>query len=266
MDAKAVCDAPSPRPSPARGEGGREGEADIPPFEILAADPEIAALLDFEPVVRKRRVAGGWTAELQRKFVANVAAVGSRTRAAEALGHEVAGASKLCRAVGGESFSAACDAALELYERREEAKAAENPGRAWAPPLRSRRRAPTDDQWDDAEAAREAADGIAGKLLRIRRLFLAEIGPSPAKRAAFEILSNFPVDWDKAARLEPQADEPYRTSSQRQPDMILMADSGWSFGEWGYGPDRKAEQRRAIDEWRAEQGLEPVDWDGEEDK
>jgi hypothetical protein len=42
--------------------------------------------------------------------------------------------------------------------------------------------------------------------------------------------------------------------------MILTAESGWSFGEWGYGEDKKAELQRAIDEHRAEMGLEPVDW------
>jgi hypothetical protein len=43
--------------------------------------------------------------------------------------------------------------------------------------------------------------------------------------------------------------------------MILTAESGWSWGEVGYGPDRMAELRQAIDEYRAEEGLEPVDWE-----
>jgi hypothetical protein len=42
--------------------------------------------------------------------------------------------------------------------------------------------------------------------------------------------------------------------------MILTAENGWSFGEWGYGEDKKAELQRAMDEHRAEMGLEPVDW------
>ena len=46
-----------------------------------------------------------------------------------------------------------------------------------------------------------------------------------------------------------------------QADMILTAESGWSFGELGYGPDRKAELRRAIDQYREQEGLEPVQWD-----
>jgi hypothetical protein len=46
--------------------------------------------------------------------------------------------------------------------------------------------------------------------------------------------------------------------------MILLAESGWSFGEIGYGPDKKAEMRAAIDEWREERGMEPIDWEAEQ--
>ena len=45
--------------------------------------------------------------------------------------------------------------------------------------------------------------------------------------------------------------------------MILTAESGWSFGEAGYGPDKKAEMRKAIDEYRAEEGLPAIEWEGE---
>ena len=62
---------------------------------------------------------------------------------------------------------------------------------------------------------------------------------------------------------EPQDDEPWAKTNQRQPDMILTAESGWSFGEIGYGPDKMAAARRAVDEHRAEEGLPPVDWSGE---
>lgn len=94
------------------------------------------------------------------------------------------------------------------------------------------------------------------RLLRIRRLYLQEIADSPGKRAAFEILTELAVDWEKARALEPQPDEPYNIGNQRQPDMVLTAESGWSFGELGYGPDRKAEMRKAVDEHRAKKGLE----------
>jgi hypothetical protein len=124
-------------------------------------------------------------------------------------------------------------------------------------------------EWEDEgsynQRGKDARDSIAAKLLRIRRLYLQEISTSPGKRAAFEILTELPIDWDAAERLEPQADEPWNRANQRQPDMILMAESGWSFGELGYGPDRKAEQRRLIDEHRAADGLDPVDWSGEDE-
>jgi hypothetical protein len=104
------------------------------------------------------------------------------------------------------------------------------------------------------------------KLLRCRRLYLMEISSSPGKRAAFEILTELPIDWDKAARLEPQPDEPWNRANQRQPDMILTAENGWSFGEHGYGPDKKSELQAALNEELVKQGKPPIDWgqDGED--
>ena len=120
-------------------------------------------------------------------------------------------------------------------------------------------------EWEDEDSlhrrAKEARDSIRMKLLRIRRLYLQEISACPGKRAAFEILTELPIDWAKAEKGEPQDDEPWNHANQRQPDMILTAESGWSFGEAGYGPDKMGELRRAIDEHRAEEGLPPVDWD-----
>ena len=119
-------------------------------------------------------------------------------------------------------------------------------------------------QWEDedliARRADEARESICNKLLQARRLYLQEISPCPGKRAAFEILTELPIDWDKAAKGEPQDDEPWKRTNQRQPDMVLTAESGWSFGEAGYGEDKKAELRKAIDEYRAGEGLPPVDW------
>jgi hypothetical protein len=120
-------------------------------------------------------------------------------------------------------------------------------------------------EWEDEDSFRrrgeEARDSICGKLLRARRLYLQEISASPGKRAAFEILTELTIDWERAERLEPQEDEPWASTNQRQPDMILTAESGWPWGEVGYGPDRMAELRKAIDDHRAEEGLEPVDWE-----
>jgi hypothetical protein len=89
------------------------------------------------------------------------------------------------------------------------------------------------------------------------------ISGDPGKRAAFEILTELPVDWDVAAEGGAQADEPYRRTNQRDPDMVLLAESGWSMGEIGYGPDRKAQAQAAIDRHRLENGQEPIDWSAE---
>jgi hypothetical protein len=43
--------------------------------------------------------------------------------------------------------------------------------------------------------------------------------------------------------------------------MILTAESGWSFGQAGYGPDKMKELREALNEYREEEGLPPVEDD-----
>lgn len=42
--------------------------------------------------------------------------------------------------------------------------------------------------------------------------------------------------------------------------MVLTAESGWSFGDIGYGEPKMAELRAVIDEHRAENGKPPIDW------
>jgi hypothetical protein len=119
-------------------------------------------------------------------------------------------------------------------------------------------------EWEDEASylrrGEDAKESIKEKLLRCRRLYLMEISGSAGKRAAFEILTELPVDWEKAKRLEPQPDEPWKSTNQRQPDMILTAESGWSFGEFGYGEDKKKELREALNQHLIEEGQEPVDW------
>jgi hypothetical protein len=254
-----------------------------------AHDPEIEALLDFEPVPRRFKKEDGWTAPLQRAFIAELAKHGSPTRACEALGKVRSGIDKVYKSKDAASFRAAWDSAIELAERRRAAEIrAEHAGTAGlrGPFIDHRRKtsrqpSPAGEgepgqvlneygEWEDEDSyrrrAEEARDSIGNKLLRSRRLYLQEISGSAAKRAAFEILTELPIDWERAARMEPQPDEPWRSTNQRQPDMILTAESGWSFGEHGYGPDKKAELRSAIDEHRAEEGLEPIDWDEDDEK
>jgi hypothetical protein len=255
-------------------------------------DPEVAALLDFDPVPRKREVEGGWTPELQREFIVRLSAHGSATKACDEMGKNQTGVMKLYRSPYAGSFRAAWDGAVALAKAREADAAAMDflaPG-AMPPTIDHRFKArghqaePGDldldgaprqpgqamnecGVWEDEDSLRrrgeDAKDSIAGKLLRIRRLYLQEISGDPGKRAAFEILTELPVDWDVAAEGGAQADEPYRRTNQRDPDMVLLAESGWSMGEIGYGPDRKAQAQAAIDRHRLENGQEPIDWSAE---
>jgi hypothetical protein len=245
-------------------------------------DPEIKALLDFEPVPRAYKRPGSWTAEEQRKFIARLAVHGSPGKASEELGKDRGGARKLYNSPEGASFRAAWDSAVELALDRQAGRT--GPG-ALPPTLDSRRhkqrllsstpfagpfpgqvmneRGEWEDQASFRQRGEDAGDRIAAKLLRARRLYLCEISDNAGKRAAFEMLTELPIDWDKAAEMEPQADEPWRTPNMRDPDMILTAESGWLMGEAGYGPDKMAEVRKVLDDYRAKHGMEPIQW-GEE--
>jgi hypothetical protein len=81
-------------------------------------DPEIAALLDFAPVVRRCKRHDGWTHENQRDFIIGLAETGSTDQAAVRLGRTASGAWKVRKSAGGEGFDAAWDAALALYDSR----------------------------------------------------------------------------------------------------------------------------------------------------
>lgn len=245
----------------------------IPTFEELAADPEIAALLEFEPAPRQNKRKDGWTAPLQRQFVAWLAFTGSPNLAADIMGKSRYGVEKVYKAAGAEAFRAAWDGAVALFEERDAASATELAG--VRPPMIDRRRKrsfqPAAGQvrnergeWEDEESflarGQEAKDSIANKLRRARRLFLYDISDDPAKRAAFEILTKLPIDWDKAALCQPQADEPWRTPRMVQPEMLLTAEAGWVGDDLVHGPDKKAELLAEVNEWRAERGLPEVCW------
>jgi hypothetical protein len=81
-------------------------------------DPEVEALLQFEPVVRKCVRHDGWLAERQRDFIVALTVLGHAEQAAHAVGGTMSGAYKLRTANGGEGFAAAWDAALSLHLRR----------------------------------------------------------------------------------------------------------------------------------------------------
>lgn len=81
-------------------------------------DPEVEALLDFEPVVRKCVRHDGWLAERQREFIVALTVLGHAEQAAIAVGGTMSGAYKLRSANGGEGFARAWDSALALHLRR----------------------------------------------------------------------------------------------------------------------------------------------------
>jgi hypothetical protein len=98
--------------------GSAAPESGLPTFETLAADPEIAALLDFEPVPRSHAKANGWTADLQRMFIAWLAHYGSPTNACDELGKARSGIDKVYKSADAAGFRAAWDAAVALAEKR----------------------------------------------------------------------------------------------------------------------------------------------------
>lgn len=253
---------------------------DIPDFETLAADPEIAPLLGFEPVVRKIRRPDGWTDELQRELVARLAATGNLQRAVWQMGKHATGAEALYKTPSADSFRTAWDAAIALGLRRNglDCRApfqGEVPGITRRTNSRSRPviEGPQPGQvlnergeWEDEDSlqrrAEDARDSVSNKLIQARRLYLQEISGSPGKRAAFEILTELPIDWERARRLQPQRDEPWVKPNMRRPDMLMTAENGW-LGDVAHGPDKKAELRRAVDEYRAEMGMPAVNWESE---
>jgi hypothetical protein len=89
-----------------------------PPPRQPHPDPEVAALLHFEPVVRRCVRHDGWLAERQREFIIALSVLGHAEQAAHAAGGTMSGAYKLRSAAGGEGFAAAWDSALALHLRR----------------------------------------------------------------------------------------------------------------------------------------------------
>jgi hypothetical protein len=100
-------------------------------------DPEIAALLDFEPVRRRNVRHDGWSPAHQRGFIAALARLGSVDRAAEAVDRATSGAWTVRQSAGAGEFADAWDAALELFHRRNP-KLSRRGGRA-RPPWGERR-------------------------------------------------------------------------------------------------------------------------------
>jgi hypothetical protein len=92
---------------------------DIPDFATLAADPEIAPLLGFDPVIRKVKRPDGWTADLQRELIARLAATGTLQQAVWQMDKHATGAEALYKVPSADSFRAAWDAAVAIGRRRQ---------------------------------------------------------------------------------------------------------------------------------------------------
>jgi hypothetical protein len=101
----------SKSPAPAAQDG-------IPAFADLAADPEVAPLLNFEPVVRKVKRPDGWTPDLQRELIARIAATGTLQAAVWQMGKHATGAESLYKTPDAASFRLSWDAAIIIGRRR----------------------------------------------------------------------------------------------------------------------------------------------------
>jgi hypothetical protein len=86
---------------------------DIPPD-----DPELAALLNFEPVPRRQHRENSWTPANQRTFIRKLALTGDPGLAAAAVGLTANGAYQLRRDPAGKDFLRAWQGATALYRRR----------------------------------------------------------------------------------------------------------------------------------------------------
>jgi hypothetical protein len=80
------------------------------------------------------------------------------------------------------------------------------------------------DESEEGNELREAQGRIQDRLLRARRLYLLSICNNAKKREAWERLAG-PVEWDKAAKLEAQGNEPFPVRLVK-PDMLLTAEGG----------------------------------------
>jgi hypothetical protein len=227
---------------------------------------------DFTPVPRRSDRHDGWSAECQRGFIAALAELGSVSAACQRVGMAKCGVYALRRAAGAESFRAAWREALDIGAQRLADIAMERAIEGVAVPIMyrgeqvgerrhyndrlltfmlqhhqpdtyggngTRRLRGRSTKFDDGEEEVDHQDYLGGmeriqqRLTHSRRLLLAGIADDPARRAAWETLVG-PVDWDKAARLEAQADEPFgapgeaggQSWSMRRPDMLMVVEAG----------------------------------------
>ncbi|MGQ0661603.1 hypothetical protein [Sphingosinicella sp.] len=166
------------------------GPAGDDPFALYAD------LLDFEPVPRRPR-ADGWDGEVQRAFIAALAATGSQRQAAHAVGRAQFGVDQLKKAKGNEGFMAAFARALE-YAAEEKSRrlregliAVAGPAARWRPPLpawgnAATRQAPLPPANDDEAETEEARLAWLADLVR---KYLLKVGQEREARLAGKVVA-----------------------------------------------------------------------------
>ena len=167
--------------------------SDIPTFEALAADPEIAPLLDFAPVPRRFKKEGGWNAHMQRLFIARLAVHGSPGKACDEVGMYRSGIDKVFKSAGAESFRDAWAKAVELAERRRAEQAAKGHASVAGLKLpfvdnrRKTRPPPSRPEPSGADRARAEADDIEELTKVLLRRFIIKVGQEREARLKGEI-------------------------------------------------------------------------------
>lgn len=163
---------------------------DIPDFAALAADPEIAPLLGFDPVLRQVKRPNGWTDDLQRELIARLAATGTLQQAVWQMGKHATGAEALYKVASAGSFRAAWDQAVAIGRRRQGLDGGpphtgpvpgitRRPRRGWADP----------DPVDPDESEDMDYDAKVELLDRLIAKFMLKVGQERAARLAGEVVA-----------------------------------------------------------------------------
>jgi len=146
-----------------------EGLAGEDPFEAFGA------LLDFDPVPRRKTRADGWDAETQRAYIAALSLTGTDRAAARAVGRSAFGITQLLKSPGSEGFAAARDEAMAIAADERSRRLAEglravaSEQAGWRPP---------DPPWRNAASRRPAAPAPIA----------ADAGAAEAERVQAELL------------------------------------------------------------------------------
>lgn len=173
--------------------------------EPAADDPEIAALLNFPPVVRKNRRHDGWSPAAQKDFIFWLAASGNVDKAAQAVGRTQSGAWTVRRSAGAEAFSRAWEAALDLFHARRRARKLDELA---APPPGPRHTPRRVREQREARAFRNAGD-LRGRARDARArgepvLLASELGEREKAEIIAEIMKRYGAKLraERQARLE----------------------------------------------------------------